>query len=91
LLAEIQITTSKQRAFSDFILKTRQTTLSKVALFASSYLEHATARRKILTSSRRSWRALRRAAAGCGGLRRAAAGCGELRRIRASGLFPRST
>ena len=35
-LAENQITTSKQTAFCDRILKTHRTTPSKVALFASS-------------------------------------------------------
>ena len=85
--AEIQVTHIEQIPFSDRILKTRLPKPSKVALFASIRGQHATVRIKIKVHSRRSWRGLRRAAAGCGGLRRAAAGCGELRRVRGSGLF----
>ena len=77
----IQITTSKQRAFSDFVLKTRRTSLSRLALFESSYIEHAAVRRggKRLIRACRGARCggLWTAAAGCGGLRRAAASCGE--------------
>ena len=75
--AEIQVTHIEQMPFCDRILKTRLPKPSKVALFASIRGQHATVRIKIKVHSRRSWRALRRAAAGCGGLRRAAAGCGE--------------